>query len=427
MIHIDEVQNYFDSNFSNFSVETDADANNFRAKLTRDNTSIEIRFDFKKQLFTFDNLRGKSQTITSMDALELNIETYFYVETDFKPKAQAVGDTFKSQKLSNFSVSLKGNRGNATLGFTLIYAISGTNQEVHVQVEDKDRNIFKASLVEISSGEDGDQLENLLTYMYIIDEVGNISIIPTFDYYSDKILSDYSDSSSVDITKLGDSKFRFSFEDSLVIEADIIINENYELKYIVNKVSYNGSDLPNATLGLIDVNNIFNITELYSNYNYLIQDFEEFEEETSEEETSEEETSKEETSEEESSEGVEDEESTKEVGDDELNKEELTEKVEESQSIQGELEDDLNVIILIYDNTDCLKYVRFILKNKYYDMSIKKAKELGIPINNVIDKEKQVLKRGMLATPMELANRIFAEDISDNDSLCNELINKLYS
>lgn len=431
MIHIDEVQNYFDTNFndSNMTVETDADASNFRAKISKGNSTVEIKFSFKTQVFIFDTLRGKSTTLTSMDSIKANVETYFYLESDFKPKAQAVGDVFKSTFYKDKQVSLKGNRGSMSAGFTLIYSVKDTNQEVHVRLENKEKDIFSVSVIDDSSV--------LLTYNYILDEVGNISLLPTLDYFSTKILEDYKDNSCVTVTKIGANKYKFSFKDSLDISVEVIQNEAYELKYIVTQVQYNGVDLQNAHLGIIDIPDVFNLTDVYSNYDYLLSedDIEETTDEAPVERVTEEEYIEEikpiddkvaeTTVEKNQTEEVETNQSEEVNKTDEIDKVEEIEAIKPEEENKADMEDDFNIVLITYENNPV--YVRFVFSDKYYDIDIETSKSLGIPISHIIASESQYNKRGILVTDMEISNKLFAEDISSDKEICNKLISKLYS
>ena len=60
-------------------------------------------------------------------------------------------------------------------------------------------------------------------------------------------------------------------------------------------------------------------------------------------------------------------------------------------------------------------------------MDINIAISLGIPVNSIAKTEQQILKRGMLVTSMELERRIFAVDVSSDEVLCNNLVDKLFS
>lgn len=71
--------------------------------------------------------------------------------------------------------------------------------------------------------------------------------------------------------------------------------------------------------------------------------------------------------------------------------------------------------------------VRFDYSNKLFDISMDKARELGLPIEMIQRSVERKSVRGMLITDEELSRRIFAQNISNNADLCSKVIEDLFS
>lgn len=466
MIHVDEVESFLTENYPNNTEITDINANFLKASISKGNTVLNLVFDYKSQSLVLEK-SGAQLGYFSLENLKSNIDTYFFIENDFTPLAKLVCNFFQSQvpdsTLANASLVLKSLKGSLSKGFTQIYGIVDSTSEVHISLKDTSDNIFVVTYLTL---EDNNSLEERMSYLYKVDEVGNIEPLTTVDSFVDKLFRLYEDS-SVLIKRTGIKSFSFTYDNDFCINVDVMINEAYQPKYLVKGVSYKGSSLDGATLGLIDVDDVYNLTDLYVNYSYLIEDNsnEELEQTSSEELeqiSSEEETDNIAIKESEvgNTEDVGNIENTdnikidvsvnsdesekvidKSVSDDNnldnkvhdeqtnTNKEEQIELHEEVLEHEEPLDnsdvDDFN-LVLIDDSNNQPIYVRFVFKDKYYDIGVSLASSLGIPINSIIKHEMQTIKRGMLITPMELHNRIFAENIDMNKSLCDKLINKLF-
>ena len=440
MIHIDEAVSMLESNFPNCNCE--ASAEKVWAEIISGNLKVTITFVEKAQVFNFDNGKGKNYSFTSIEALKSNVDTFFYMENDFKPKSQAICSVFNSQVLNNAGVVIKGIRGGNNQNFTAIYSVSGTNDEVIVAVEDIDSNIFSITY-------------NDKVYRYSMDEVGNIYLIPTVDNYSDELHKRYADSTFVQVARTGSNTFSFKYENGLVIDicAIVLVAEPYKLEISVDKVEYNGRELV-TDYGIINLENICDLAELYTNFDYLIEEgvdcvqeldriasetiddiSDDFEDESSTSDDIEEDSDTfdeidefdevEEVDEEvEDVEEVEDIEEVEDVEEVEpvIEKADFTTLEEKAEAV----EDDFK-LVLIQDIDGVLTKVRFAFPDKYLDMNVDIAIELGIPIGAIILKEKQLIKRGMLITDMELKHRIFAKDISKDKTLCSSVVSKLFS
>lgn len=428
MIHIDEAVSMLENNFPNCNCE--ASAEKVWAEIISGNLKVTITFVEKAQVFNFDNGKGKNYSFTSIEALKSNVDTFFYMENDFKPKSQAICSVFNSQILNNAGVVIKGIRGGNNQNFTAIYSVSGTNDEVIVAVEDIDSNIFSITY-------------NDKVYRYSMDEVGNIYLIPTVDNYSDELHKRYADSTFVQVARTGSNTFSFKYENGLVIDicAIVLVAEPYKLEISVDKVEYNGRELV-TDYGIINLENICDLTELYTNFDYLIeegvdcvQELDKISSETADEvsDNFEDESS--------TSDDIEEDSDTFDEFDEVEEVEEVDEEVEDVEEVEPiiekadfttleekaeAVEDDFK-LVLIQDIDGVVTKVRFSFPDKYLDMDVAIAVELGIPIGAIILKEKQLIKRGMLITDMELKHRIFAKDISKDKTLCSSVVSKLFS
>lgn len=425
MIHIDEAVNMLESNFPNCNCE--ASAEKVWTEIISGNLKVTITFVEKAQVFNFDNGRGKNYSFTSIEALKSNVDTFFYMENDFKPKSQAICSVFNSQILNNTGVVIKGIRGGNNQNFTAIYSVSGTNDEVIVAVENADLNIFSVTY-------------NDKVYRYSMDEVGNIYLIPTVDNYSDELHKRYADSTFVQVARTGSNTFSFKYESGLVIDicAIVLVAEPYKLEISVDKVEYNGRELV-TNYGIINLENICDLTELYTNFDYLIeegvdcvQELDKISSETADEVSDEVSDDFEDESDESStSNTVEEDSDTFDEFDEVEEVEEVEPIIEKADFTTLEekaeaVEDDFK-LVLIQDTDGVVTKVRFSFPDKYLDMDVAIAVELGIPIGAIILKEKQLIKRGMLITDMELKHRIFAKDISKDKTLCSSVVSKLFS
>ena len=102
MIHVDEVIELFSEHYPD--AEVDASADKVDAVITSNGLSVKVTFIERTQVFNLDNGRGKVYTATNFEALQSNIETFFYMENDFKPKSQAVCSVFKNAFLKDSTV-----------------------------------------------------------------------------------------------------------------------------------------------------------------------------------------------------------------------------------------------------------------------------------------------------------------------------------
>lgn len=425
MIHVDEVIELFNEHFPN--AEIDASADKVEATIVSGNLSVKVTFLEKQQVYNFDNGRGKTYTASNFEALQTNVETFFYMENDFKPKSQAVCSVFKNTYLKEAGVVIKGIRGGNNQSFIAIYSVSGTTDEIIIKA-------VELSIFEVSYKDS--------IYVYSIDEAGNIYPMPTIDNYSEELHKRYEGSTLVSVARTGTNTFSFKYEDGLVIDTTAIQDNSYKINIQVDRVEYNGMELQ-SDAGIVELENICDLGELYTNFDYLIDEQPSYTEELDSLMTDKEPEEEimpslandvssilEDASSNE--EGVwgtpaEDYEIAEEV--EETTEDIVEETIEEETSDESEFLPDVDdfSIILITDLDNKPSRVRFILPERFLDMDITVAKELGIPVNSIVVSEQLKIKRGMLVTGMELERRVFAVDISSDEELCINLVDKLFS
>ena len=80
---------------------------------------------------------------------------------------------------------------------------------------------------------------------------------------------------------------------------------------------------------------------------------------------------------------------------------------------------------LVQDNI--MKFVRFKFTTESFDINADKAKKLGLPVSRIANKVELINHHGMILTKEEIDTHSFAEDISDNNKKCEELIKLFYT
>ena len=81
---------------------------------------------------------------------------------------------------------------------------------------------------------------------------------------------------------------------------------------------------------------------------------------------------------------------------------------------------------LVKDNDGNNLYVRFSTKDKLEDMSVIKARELGVPVNKITSADKVVMRHGIELTQEEIDRKIFSDNVTDDDNRCKQLVNAIF-
>lgn len=232
--------------------------------------AIEVWFNADTQDFGFNMLTGGVKTYKDIDILLTNLNIYLYINTSFIPHAKLVGGAFEDA--CGISVVYHSFQGNNQGGFTARFTVIGDDLRV-VQVTEVDK-VYNAELLELSA--DKSMSRTTRSAKYRIDEANNVVEIPTVDGYVNKLYAKYQDADMVMITRTDYDKFTFDFEGKLTIKVMVLINEQNEYKINVLGVEIDGQGV-DAQLGILDMDDVLDLTELYSNYIFLVEEKEDAE------------------------------------------------------------------------------------------------------------------------------------------------------
>lgn len=435
MYYSDNVLSLFRENLDNVEI-VESSNKIVKASTVVNNIKFSLWFDCDKQLFGFDMLQGGVKSYQSFEDFISNLNTYIFINTYFIPTAKLIADVFEQVlQVSTVYSSFEGNKNG---GFSAIFAVLGENNKQVIIRNIKD-DIFEASYLEYT--DDKSRRKSLLQYNYKVDKAGNAVLVPTIDYYTTQIFAKYEKSETVEIRRTGISEFRFNYNDGLSISVNIVITDDLKISYVVKEVLYNNVSLDYDGDSSIILDDAFNLTELYGNFSFLIPNREDEPEEDLEEEIENLDDESDELLDNELDESEdsdnEDYEESKDFSDfdedfdeDDIHTDEEVESIpakEETESIPAKEETDDFKLVTVKDKCNVVKSIRFVFSDKYYDIDTARAVELHIPIHLIVESDKEEIIRGMLITSRELKTRIFAQNITEDDVLCNELVNKLFS
>lgn len=195
---------------------------------------IPVWFLVDKQIFGFDMINGGSKTCSSIEDFNKYFTTYIHINVDFIPKAKLIADVFeKDLGVNSVYDTFSGNKEEGYVAKFRILSIPGQYLLVS-----QDTTLYVARLVTYS--EDGSRFKVLKEYKYDLDDVGNVTNIPTIHSYLDKLTELYGESDTVDIDRVGINSFVFNIE-GLNIKADVVFSYteiSYDIKS-VNGVEFN--------------------------------------------------------------------------------------------------------------------------------------------------------------------------------------------
>lgn len=195
---------------------------------------IPAWFLVDKQIFGFDMVNGGSKTCSSIEDFNKYFTTYIHINVDFIPKAKLIADAFeKDLGVNSVYDTFSGNKEEGYVAKFRILSIPGQYFLVS-----QDTTLYVARLVTYS--EDGSRFKVLKEYKYDLDDVGNVTNIPTIHSYLTKLTELYGESDTVDIDRVGINSFVFNIE-GLSIKADVVFSYteiSYDIKS-VNGVEFN--------------------------------------------------------------------------------------------------------------------------------------------------------------------------------------------
>lgn len=195
---------------------------------------IPAWFLVDKQIFGFDMINGGSKTCSSIEDFNKYFTTYIHINVDFIPKAKLIADAFeKDLGVNSVYDTFSGNKEE---GYVAKFRILSTPGQYFLVSQDT--TLYVARLVTYS--EDGSRFKVLKEYKYDLDDVGNVTNIPTIHSYLAKLTELYGESDTVDIDRVGINSFIFNIE-GLSIKADVVFSYteiSYDIKS-VNGVEFN--------------------------------------------------------------------------------------------------------------------------------------------------------------------------------------------
>lgn len=406
MLYADQLLNFLEEKYQGYYTIEDQKGMDFlKVRLNKENLILEITFDSNKQTIELNTFKGKNAVLTSLDALDKNLEAYFFFELQFKPGSKRVLDAVMKDFRPNETYNIKGIEGNATSSLKLL-----TSTDVYVEYSN---GVYTAK-----------DAEGVIE-TYLINENNDIVIAPTLGRYVTNISNIYGESKHVIISRLTDDTFSFKFESGLELEVVLHISDKYEYEVITVLGDFSGP------VGLLEFDNIFNLEALEALYDEIKEDTPVIENITEAYDMKDVDITVSDEAKELSSLDVEEitVELDETVADIYPTKEEKMEeiKVPDSdanlcKSEELELLPDADVISLrnILSKEGDLLYVRFVCTSDMYDVP---ADKIDL---DIIEEEQQVIHKGVLTTPSELTARKRARKIVD-EIFISVLVNNFYS
>ena len=415
---------------------------------------IPAWFLVDKQIFGFDMVNGGSKTCSSIEDFNKYFTTYIHINVDFIPKAKLIADAFeKDLGVNSVYDTFSGNKEE---GYVAKFRILSTPGQYFLVSQDT--TLYVARLVTYS--EDGSRFKVLKEYKYDLDDVGNVTNIPTIHSYLAKLTELYGESDTVDIDRVGINSFVFNIE-GLSIKADVVFSYteiSYDIKS-VNGVEFNQFITPEDPYELqalylechdayeaklIDVEeeqSSNGVEEQGSEEEQLPNEEQETEEQgieeqlPSEEQIADDEQLAEEVPAEEETpvkeepqveETVSDNEDTSQVTSEDSSFDETSEQqetnLEEGQTLES---NDFSVKKVIgSDNKDA--GLQFVVDDSIYFINAETAVNLGVPLARFSEIEGTKEKHGVVMTTDEIDLHTFSKDVSSDVEQCKKLIFRIF-
>lgn len=424
--------------------------------------TIPVWFLVDKQIFGFDMINGGSKPYTTIDDFGKYFTTYVYIYTNFIPKAKLIADKFEQDiKINSVYDIFSGNKEE---GYTAKFRVlSHPNRVILVSEED---TIYTARLVEYV--EDGTKHKLITEYKYELDDVGNVSNIPTIYSYYAELGRLYGDSDTIDIDRIGFSTFVFHIE-GMDIKADVLFSYK-RVFYSIQEI--NGVAVDEE----VDLDDPYRLQDLYLKCSDLYElnsiDVDVASEETQQEttEASEDESVEasdstaeaepaeevetpedtlqevsEESSEDtlqEGSENTEQEDEAEPTDDDEASEgdeQEVTDETNDSEEETSESEtsvyEDKEDSSLETGNFSVKKVLgltsedyglQFIDGETIYFVNAQVATQLGVPLDRFSEVVATQEKHGVVMTTDEISMHTFSKNVSSDEDTCKKLIFRIF-
>lgn len=403
---------------------------------------IPVWFLVDKQIFGFDMINGGSKTCSTIEEFTKYFSTYIFIYVNFIPKAKIIADAF--EKDININTVYDNFSGNKEEGYTAKFRVLSTPGQFVLIC--KDSSLYSARLVTFT--EDGSRVRVLTEYKYDLDDVNNITHVPTIYSYLAKLTELYGENDAVNIDRVGIETFEFTIED-LHITADVLFS--------YTKISYLIKDINGVVFDeVVEINNPYELQDLYLKCHDSYE-AKSLDEDDSEPEQVNEENQESEFSEQSDVDSVDDNETESSIENTEPTNEDSetiaseegseTEQVEPENSEEDDLGASTEESSEVEPNTDpeedkilestnfSVKKVigeendlglQFIVDDKIYFIDAEAAAGHGVPLDRFSEVVGTTEKHGVVMTADEIALRTFSKNVSSDVKKCEELIFRIF-
>lgn len=403
---------------------------------------IPVWFLVDKQIFGFDMINGGSKTCSTIEEFTKYFSTYIFIYVNFIPKAKIIADAF--EKDIDINTVYDNFSGNKEEGYTAKFRVLSTPGQFVLIC--KDSSLYSARLVTFT--EDGSRVRVLTEYKYDLDDVNNITHVPTIYSYLAKLTELYGENDAVNIDRVGIETFEFTIED-LHITADVLFS--------YTKISYLIKDINGVVFDeVVEINNPYELQDLYLKCHDSYE-AKSLDEDDSEPEQVDEENQESEFSEQSDVDSVDDNETESSIENTEPMNEDSetitseegseTEQVEPENSEEDDLWASTEESSEVEPNTDpeedkilestnfSVKKVigeendlglQFIVDDKIYFIDAEAAAGHGVPLDRFSEVVGTTEKHGVVMTADEIALRTFSKNVSSDVKKCEELIFRIF-
>lgn len=395
--------------------------------------TIPVWFLVDKQIFGFDMINGGSKTCSTIEEFTKYFSTYIFIYVNFIPKAKIVADAF--EKDIDINTVYDNFSGNKEEGYTAKFRVLSTPGQFVLIC--KDNSLYSARLVTYT--EDGSRVRVLTEYKYDLDDVNNITHVPTIYSYLAKLTELYGENDSVNIDRVGIETFEFTIED-LHITADVL--------FAYTKISYLIKDINGIVFDeVVEINNPYELQDLYlkcrDSYEAKSLDEDDSEPEPIVEENQDSDSSEQndadsiDNSETESTESANEDSEAVDLEEDNEPEQDEENDLEASPEENSEVEPSTNPEegkILESNNFSVKKVIgeendlglQFIVDDKIYFIDAEAAAEHGVPLDRFSEVVGTTEKHGVVMTADEIASRTFSKNVSSDVNKCEELIFRIF-
>lgn len=437
------------------------------ATYKKNGSTIEIFYDATANLYGFQMFNHGCKTYEDINKFVQMLGIYMYINTEFMPTTQKLAQLYGQSE--GINTKYQTFSGNKTDGFTAKYEIMSCDHYLFIQEKENSYLVSRVVLTDNgASYKTIDSLEYIKTNdgfevrltipslsnklfdaclnnnMMLTREEFNLFVLK-YDFLTITFEANITDTVEYHVTHINDKDTDFSFilEDYTDMSAFITaVLDRFNSKLPTDNVANNEFNPDN--IDAVDIDDIEFDTPIGETIeNRVISETPVQEEETDEEETDIEESEEPEESIEEPVEESDEleepnEEPTNEESVEEVNNE-MVEELEETKDNTGEIEpmkeetsseisqtniEDIAVRKINKDNE--LQALLFDATDKLYIVTVDKLEKFGIPFARITDVEPIIQKKGYTVLETESKRHIFAEDVSNNETIVKQLVTALF-